>query len=491
MVKHTKKYNLEKINKYLSYEGYTPEQKELIKQYAKYLNKYNFALDGQRIKLRSLYKMFQEYKGKDYFEYIDTVKAKERKKALNSFIHWINLNKGEDYKTLEKEVKKRKIKSILNYEGYTKEQKEILNKYYSNLERKGDKEQTIIGRLQSLKLLFRDLNKDISQVKLKDIDKYLKFIKKYKENTIAERKIFLIVFFEWYYKKKKEDIPLIAGIKVKSSNTIKLPEEILTPDEIKEMIQVADSLRDKAIISLLYETGARRGEFLQFKIKHIDLVNKEYCMTHIPEGKTKARLIPIIYSVPHLQNWLNSHPDRNNPNAPLFCCLGKYRGKPISYDTLKWIVKTMAKRVETKKKVYPHAFRHARLTQLGKELTEQELKKFAGWTASSNMASVYVHLSGQDVSNKLLANAGLIDKKESNKEKDSLTPIKCPRCESLNPSGVKYCRCGFVLDITEVNNLLEKKHQGERIISDFFENPQAMKLLKKFMEFQKLQEIKN
>ena len=62
-----------------------------------------------------------------------------------------------------------------------------------------------------------------------------------------------------------------------------------------------------------------------------------------------------------------------------------------------------------KKKIYPHLLRHSRLTELAKELTEQELKVFAGWVAGSNMAQIYVHLSGSDVSNKLLSNAGLID----------------------------------------------------------------------------------
>ena len=275
----------------------------------------------------------------------------------------------------------------------------------------------------------------------------------------------------------KDKLYLVNDIVLKKPRDTKLPEEILTPDEIKKVVQVADNFRDKAIMILLYETASRKGEFLQLKIKHIELDKKEYGMVTIPMGKTDSRKVPIIYSVPYIQNLLNSHPNRDNPDAPLFITQGAWLGRALGEDGLKLLLKTLSQRAGIKKKVYPHLLRHSRLTELAKELTEQELKKFAGWTPNSNMASVYVHLSGSDVSNKILANAGLIDQAngiQSNKE--ILKSIKCPRCDKVNPPDNKYCSCGFVLDLKEVNKILSERDKSEKELASYFD-PQAMQRL--------------
>ena len=60
-------------------------------------------------------------------------------------------------------------------------------------------------------------------------------------------------------------------------------------------------------------------------------------------------------------------------------------------------------------KIYPHLFRHSRLTELAASGYSNEalLKKFAGWTPGSNMAEVYFHLDDADVKNMLLIENGL------------------------------------------------------------------------------------
>ena len=115
-------------------------------------------------------------------------------------------------------------------------------------------------------------------------------------------------------------------------------------------------------------------------------------------SKTKPRPIPIIYSIPYLSQWLNNHPNRDNPNASLFVRL--YKGKYGQYTTtgLYLIIKNIAKCLN--KEIYPHLFRHSRLTELAKHLTEAELCKFAGWVIGSKQARRYVHLAHEDVENK-------------------------------------------------------------------------------------------
>ncbi len=399
----------------------------------------------------------------------------------------------KDYETIMKDYSLKQIELLKNTKGFTEEQKETAKRYCGFLERKGIRLQTQSNYLRALKELFQVLGtKPLTEITGDDIDRYLARISEFKPKSQTLKRACLIMFFEWYYNKKKEHIPLISDIKSIRDRGIKLPEELLTPEEVKKLILVAKTFRDKAMIVLLYETACRRGEFLQLRIKHVEVTNKDYGFITVPMGKTDSRKIPIIYSLPHLQNWLNSHPLRDNPDAPLFVTQGSHLNRCLSADAMITVLKEAKNNSGLKKRMYPHIFRHSRLTELGKELKEQELKKFAGWTGSSDMARIYVHLSGEDVSNKILANAGLIDKSAIQKGKDNLLGIKCPRCDVVNPSDAKFCKCGFILDLREVNKMLEQKHKAETELSAFMDNEPMEKLFKMLYKMQKqIEDIKS
>ena len=46
-------------------------------------------------------------------------------------------------------------------------------------------------------------------------------------------------------------------------------------------------------------------------------------------GKTGSRPLPLINSIPYVKDWLESHPQRGNPNAPVICGIGKSLGRRI------------------------------------------------------------------------------------------------------------------------------------------------------------------
>lgn len=377
---------------------------------------------------------------------------------------------NEDFSEITKRTTLKRIKGLLNRDDLNKEQIKLMKKYREHLEASPLRLRSQCSYLQNLCLLLKNINKMPDKLTKRDRDRYfIQLKRKYKGKTIKERKLFFIYFIEWLHGKKKVEMELTKDIKIERTEEIKLPEELLSPKEIKRLTQVANNFRNKAIIMLLYETGARKGEFLKLKIKHIDIKeedSKKYGFITVPKGKTTSRKLPIIYSLPHVLNWLNSHPDRDNPEAPLFINLGAWLGRPFGEDGLKRLLKILGNRAGIKKKIYPHLFRHSRMTELAKELTEQELKKFAGWSPNSRMASVYIHLSGEDVSNKILANAGFIDKRRADKTKSELMQIECPSCKKLNASDVKFCRCGAVLDLREAQKKVsEVKVKEDKIAS--------------------------
>ncbi|MDI6640470.1 MAG: site-specific integrase, partial [Methanocellales archaeon] len=237
---------------------------------------------------------------------------------------------------------------------------------------------------------------------------------------------------------------------------------LLTPNDVKAIVDVADNLRDRALIMCLYESACRAEEILGLRNRNVQF--DKYGAVIVVKGKTGMRRIRLIDSVPDLTAWMNMHPQKK-PDSPLFINLGKKGyGDPLGYDGLNRLVKKLAKRAGIDKRVHPHLFRHSRITEWAKDdFTESDMKVMAGWTGSSQMPAIYVHLSGADVDKKVLARHGLIEEKEKIEERP-LTPKKCPRCETKNPSTAKFCnKCSAVLDVKAAIKLQERVEGMEKL----------------------------
>ena len=66
-------------------------------------------------------------------------------------------------------------------------------------------------------------------------------------------------------------------------------------------------------------------------------------------------------------NWLEEHPGRNDPNAPLWINQGRGIGSAyiaLRYDAIRMQLKRIAKKAEVNKAITPHLFRHSRATNL-------------------------------------------------------------------------------------------------------------------------------
>jgi integrase/recombinase XerD len=162
----------------------------------------------------------------------------------------------------------------------------------------------------------------------------------------------------------------------------------------------------------------------------------------IPEGKTGARRIRVVFAASSLREWLDVHPTKENRESPAFVSL-REPYHTLSDTGLMDQLNKIAKKARIQKRINAHSFRHARATHLAEHLTEQQLKKYFGGTEGSNMAAVYVHLSGKDIDNAILKLNGIqIDDTHA----AGLQVGRCPRCHDLNHESTSYCgKCGLPL----------------------------------------------
>ena len=285
-----------------------------------------------------------------------------------------------------------------------------------------------------------------------------------KDKTIADwtkynRKVVLKRFYKWLLGDDEEYPKIVKWIKIKSPKNSVLPEYLLTEDEVLRMIDCADTIRDKAFLYALYESGARMGEMLSLQIK--DVTFGEHLTSILVKGKTGQRRIPLVVCTAYISDWINMHPFRQNPEAFLWCALYSGNRRPdkqLCYFSVVKMLRNAAKKAGVNKRVNPHTFRHSRATHLAKKLTEAQLKQFFGWVQSSSMASQYVHLSGRDLDNAVLGLYGITTEEEKSAVK--ISQEKCPRCEMPNPSNFMLCRrCGSALNDESAMQIIENKHE--------------------------------
>lgn len=95
-----------------------------------------------------------------------------------------------------------------------------------------------------------------------------------------------------------------------------------------------------------------------------------------------------------------------------------------------------------------------------------------GWGMDSEMASVYVHLSGRDVDHALLELHGLSPQA---KKEEKLKLKICPRCQEHNSPDATYCkRCAYPLDV-------EAMEWENQTMNELLKVPQVSRYLRKIL----------
>lgn len=260
----------------------------------------------------------------------------------------------------------------------------------------------------------------------------------YSEWTKYTYKIMLKQFFRWLRGMNgNQNPPETAWISVRMKNSKKLlPEDLLTEEEIKKLVNSAKNPRDKALVMVLYDSGCRIGEILSLRLK--DVVSDEKGFYLLVTGKTGSRRVRLMPSVAALANWINHHPQKTEPQAPLWVEVKGKNHDALTYSYTRLLLKRLFAEAGIRKRSNPHLFRHSRATFYAASLPESLLKEQFGWTQSSKMVGTYVHLSGKNVDDALAEMYG--GKKE--KRQPALTIKICPRCEFTNDFNAQHCaRC--------------------------------------------------
>ena len=131
---------------------------------------------------------------------------------------------------------------------------------------------------------------------------------------------------------------------------------VLSKEEVRNMIKTTKNLKHKCIISLLYSSGMRRGELLNLTIADIDSKRMVIRVNGAKGNKDRYTLLSKTV-LSDLRSYYGSY----RPEKYLF--EGAKGGKYTAASVLK-IVKRAARKAGIAKSVSPHTLRHSFATHL-------------------------------------------------------------------------------------------------------------------------------
>jgi integrase len=300
-----------------------------------------------------------------------------------------------------------------------------------------------------------------------------------------------------------ENIPRLK----RKEQSIYKPTDLWSQDDDLLFLKYCPNKRDRCYHTISRDLSCRPHEILNLRLKDIAFKttgNYQYAEVLV-NGKTGSRSIPLISSIPYVKDWLDSHPQRGNPNAFLIPGLSDrtfgrkmeiagirmvYRRYKLEYFT-RLSGKDPAVPPEDKQKIKellnkpwnPYIRRHSALTEKSTILKEHVLRQHAGWSGRSQMHLKYLHYFGNESSESLLEAYGIIPKGQ---KIDQLKPKQCPNCSEPNMPDSRFCaKCRMVLTYDAYSETLEKQQEKESEVQGLKEkHEQDMSAMRKEMNQQ-------
>jgi integrase/recombinase XerD len=164
---------------------------------------------------------------------------------------------------------------------------------------------------------------------------------------------------------------------------------VLSPEEVRRVIDAAINLFHRAMLMTLYSTGMRRAELTRLKVTDI---NRQRMVIHIHGGKRdKNRDVPVsetpLETLREYWRWLK-------PKTYLFPSrYQRRRNLPITTKAVWHACRIAAQRAGIQKKIGPHTLRHSFATHMLDAGADLRTIQVLLGHADIRDTTIYLHLS--------------------------------------------------------------------------------------------------
>jgi len=257
---------------------------------------------------------------------------------------------------------------------------EDIQKLETELKLRGFSPLTVRNYTFFVNKFLKETNKSSNHLTDDDVKLYLSNLFETKsKNTIMLAAASLRFFFKEILKKD------VTGVKIPKKDK-HLPE-VLTKEEVKSLIENAETKKSKLMISLLYSSGLRVSEIVNLKPGDINFNEN---LGRVKKGKGgKDRVFTISNQLSkEIQNYLK----KREYNSYLFS-----KDKPLSTRNVQKIVKNLRIKTGISKKITPHTLRHSFATHLLESGVDiRKIQVLLGHSSLST-TQVYTHVSTDEI----------------------------------------------------------------------------------------------
>ncbi len=204
--------------------------------------------------------------------------------------------------------------------------------------------------------------------------------KPFTESVKRDFKICLRKFYKWLLGDNEVYPKLVSWMDTREVIT-EIPS--LRREEIERLSAMALTPRDRALVWVLYDSGARIEELLNIRYHHLQEVDSEnqqkVFRVRIEFSKTKPRTILLPIASPYLRIHLELQGAKDSGDQVF----------PITYGCLNMMLRRLGKEA-LGRPVHPHLFRHSSSTYYAPLLSRAAFCYRYGWAYSSKMADRYI-----------------------------------------------------------------------------------------------------
>lgn len=269
---------------------------------------------------------------------------------------------------------------LIEYDNYDQF---LLEQYYAALMVEGKSPKTIDRYMSQIKLLMEWVQKSLKEISSEDIRYYLALYQQKRgvsNNTLDGMRKCICAFYSWCEYAGYIDKSPARRIKQIKHNVTKEPA--LTQGEIEKAMLHCNSVRDKAIISFMYETGARVSEVAAVKLEDIDF-RERTVLLHGKGDKDRISMFTDRAAL-YMEQYLSCHEHKTDA---LF--ESKQKGHALSKAGIESMVHNVGERAGIDR-LHPHRFRVSRITHLvDRGMPLQDVQELVGHTSITTTQGYY------------------------------------------------------------------------------------------------------
>lgn len=211
----------------------------------------------------------------------------------------------------------------------------------------------------------------------------------------------------WGGTKYKSFLHHVAKNKPSARNVLKIKEprkrvDILTKDQVQQVLNATTNIRDRFLIHLLFETGLRIGEALSLYLEDFKFDHKGHRILLKNRGelengamlKTGERGIYVSQALmdlfdDYLYEILDDLDYRSN--FVFVVIKGENKGKPLTLTAIEGLFKRLREKTGIRK-LHPHIFRHTHATIYYQETNNiKQVQERLGHSQIQTTMNLYIH----------------------------------------------------------------------------------------------------